>query len=274
MNGKLYIVATPIGNMDDLTARAKQVLCSVSLIAAEDTRHSARLLQHVGATAPCVAYHEHSEAKQTERLLERLQSGDDVALISDAGTPLISDPGYELVHRARQCQIDVVPIPGACALVAALSASGLPTDRFYFAGFLAAKKVAREQQLNELAAMTCTLIFYESRHRILEVLQVMQSVLDDRHCVVGRELTKTFETFYNGRFSDIIDTLAQHEQQQRGEFVVMVAGAEKGMSYHEGEAKRILDILNDVLPASQAAKLTAKITGLKKSELYSLHVKP
>ena len=193
--GTLYVVATPIGNLDDISARALKILSSVALIAAEDTRHSVRLLQHFGINTPLAACHEHNERDEGNRFITRLQAGDSVALISDAGTPLISDPGYHLVRQARAAGIAVVPVPGACALIAALSAAGLPSDRFIFEGFLPAKAVGRKARLSQLKEEPRTLIFYEAPHRILECLQDMESVFGaERPALLARELTKTFET--------------------------------------------------------------------------------
>lgn len=193
--GTLYVVATPIGNLEDISARALRVLREVALIAAEDTRHSSRLLAHFGIQTPLAACHEHNERNEGERFIERLQAGDDVALISDAGTPLISDPGYHLVRQARAAGVAVVPVPGACALIAALSAAGLPSDRFIFEGFLPAKAAARRTRLEALKAEPRTLIFYEAPHRILESLGDFEDVFGgERMAVLGRELTKTFET--------------------------------------------------------------------------------
>ncbi|MGH8412929.1 MAG: 16S rRNA (cytidine(1402)-2'-O)-methyltransferase, partial [Pseudomonas sp.] len=193
--GSLFVVATPIGNLDDISARALKVLRDVKLIAAEDTRHSQRLMQHFGIPTPLAACHEHNEREEGSRFITRLLAGDDVALISDAGTPLISDPGYHLVRQARAAGINVVPVPGACALIAALSAAGLPSDRFIFEGFLPAKAVGRRARLELVKEEPRTLIFYEAPHRILECLQDMELVFGgDRLALLAREITKTFET--------------------------------------------------------------------------------
>jgi 16S rRNA (cytidine1402-2'-O)-methyltransferase len=195
MTGILYVVATPIGNLDDISARAIHVLGHVARIAAEDTRHSARLLQHLGINTPLVAVHDHNEAGRVQSLINQLLAGDDIALISDAGTPLISDPGYRLVAAAHEASVRVVPIVGACAAIAALSAAGLPSDRFSFEGFLSAKTTARQVQLQALVNETRTLIFYEAPHRILECVQDMCAIFgEQRRVVLARELTKTFET--------------------------------------------------------------------------------
>ena len=223
--GTLFVVATPIGNLDDLSARALKVLGAVTLIAAEDTRHSARLMQHFGIGTPLAACHEHNERDEGNRFIERLLAGDDVALISDAGTPLISDPGYHLVRQARATGVRVVPVPGACALIAALSAAGLPSDRFVFEGFLPAKTVGRRARLELVREEPRTLIFYEAPHRILECLQDMREVFGgDRQALLARELTKTFETLQGLPLDQLCEWVAADANQQRGECVVLVAG--------------------------------------------------
>src|SRR5690554_8232407 len=204
----LYIVATPIGNLEDLSPRAVKVLSSVAVIAAEDTRHSGRLLEHLGISKPMIAFHDHNERDRVQNILGQLLDGADVALISDAGTPLISDPGYVLVREARAAGVQVSPIPGPCALIAGLSAAGLPTDRFLFAGFLPAKRSGRQAALEQLRKEPATLVFYESPHRIIDFMKDMVEVLGpDRECVLGRELTKTFETFYSGSAETVLGEL-------------------------------------------------------------------
>ena len=223
--GSLYVVATPIGNLDDISARALKVLRDVSLIAAEDTRHSLRLMQHFGITTPLGACHEHNERDEGSRFIQRLLAGEDVALISDAGTPLISDPGYHLVRQARAAGVRVIPVPGACALIAALSAAGLPSDRFIFEGFLPAKAVGRRSRLELLKEEPRTLIFYEAPHRILECLQDLELVFGpDRPALLARELTKTFETLKGLPLSELRAFVEGDSNQQRGECVVLVAG--------------------------------------------------
>lgn len=272
MQGKLYVVATPIGNLADMTPRAIETLQQVDLIAAEDTRHTGPLLKHFNISTHCIAYHDHNEKSQTEQLIAKMLSGELIALVSDAGTPLISDPGYSLVHAAIENNIQVSAIPGSCAFVTALAASGLPTDRFYFSGFLAAQGTAREKQLQNLEAMTCTLIFYESKHRILDSLQSMANVFgEERYCVVGRELTKKFEVFYYGDVAEVIQKIEADTDAQKGEFVVLLQGNNKNNDVEIlPETKRILAILSAELPPKTAAKLAAEITGIKKSRLYSL----
>jgi len=268
--GTLYVVATPIGNLADMVPRAIETLQTVAVIAAEDTRHSSRLLAHFDIKTPAVAYHDHSDEYRTEQLIVRLLAGDDVALISDAGTPLVSDPGYRLVRRAREQNVRVVPIPGACAMIAALSAAGLPSDRFAFEGFLPAKQVARTTQLQNLANDTRTLIFYEAPHRILETLQDMQNVFGaEREVVIAREITKTFETIKGDKLAAMVDWVAGDSNQQRGEIVLLVHGANKLEDTEiSAEQIRVMQVLLEDLPVKQAAAIGAKITGLKKNYLY------
>ena len=268
--GILYIVATPIGHLDDMTVRAVEVLKTVDMIAAEDTRHSRYLLDHFGIDNRVVAYHEHNETDSANGLIQELLSGKSIALISDAGTPLISDPGYVIVSKAHAAGLRVVPIPGASALITALSASGLPSDRFYFEGFLPAKSGARSAVLESLKNISCTLIFYESPHRIMECLTDMQSVFGaEREAVLARELTKTYETIKKDSLSGLVTFLTTDTVQQKGEFVLLVSGkqVDKNAEITE-EAKKILAILSSELPLTQAAKIAAKMTGLKKSILY------
>lgn len=269
--GSLYVVATPIGNLDDISARALSILRSVALIAAEDTRHSARLMQHFGIPTPLAACHEHNERDQGGRFLARLLAGDDVALISDAGTPLISDPGYHLVRQARAAGVAVVPVPGACALIAALSAAGLPSDRFIFEGFLPAKAAGRRARLEQVKEEPRTLIFYEAPHRILECLQDMQAVFgDERPALLARELTKTFETLKGMPLAELTAWVAADSNQQRGECVVLVAGwqAPEGEAAVSAEAMRVLDLLLAEMPLKRASALAAEITGVRKNLLY------
>lgn len=271
--GTLYVVATPIGNLDDISARALRILREVALIAAEDTRHSIRLLQHFGIATPLAACHEHNERDEGGRFLTRLLAGEDVALISDAGTPLISDPGFHLVRQARAAGVRVVPVPGACALIAALSAAGLPSDRFSFEGFLPAKTVGRQVRLQQVAEDSRTLIFYEAPHRILECLADMREVFGaDRPAVLGRELTKTFETLKGLPLGELHDWVAADSNQQRGECVVLVAGwqAPEGDEAISGEALRVLDLLLGEMPLKRAAALAAEITGVRKNLLYQV----
>ncbi|WP_374440124.1 16S rRNA (cytidine(1402)-2'-O)-methyltransferase [Pseudomonas panipatensis] len=270
--GTLYVVATPIGNLDDISVRAQRTLREVALIAAEDTRHSLRLLQHFGIETPLAACHEHNEREQGGRFLARLQAGEDVALISDAGTPLISDPGYHLVRQARAAGVRVVPVPGACALIAGLSAAGLPSDRFVFEGFLPAKVAGRRARLEALSEEPRTLIFYEAPHRLLECIEDMALVFGEgRQAVLARELTKTFETIKGLPLGELRDWVAADANQQRGECVLLLAGwqAPEGEAV-SAEALRVLDLLLAELPVKRAAALAAEITGVRKNLLYQV----
>jgi len=269
--GTLYVVATPIGNLEDISARALRVLGDVALIAAEDTRHSSRLMAHFGIQTPLAACHEHNERDEGSRFIGRLQAGDDVALISDAGTPLISDPGYHLVRQARAAGIAVVPVPGACALIAALSAAGLPSDRFIFEGFLPAKTAARCARLEALKEEPRTLIFYEAPHRILESLCDFEAIFGGaRVAVLGRELTKTFETLKGLPLAELRAWVEADSNQQRGECVLLVEGwqAPSGESAVSAEALRVLDLLLAEMPLKRAAAIAADITGVRKNLLY------
>lgn len=268
--GKLWVVATPIGNLDDLSARARRILCEVDLIAAEDTRHSAALLKHVGSGVRTFALHEHNEREASEQLVGRMREGAQIALISDAGTPLISDPGFRLVRAARAAGIAVSPVPGACAAIAALSVAGLPSDRFVFEGFLPAKSAARRAHLETLCAETRTLIFYESSHRITEALDDLVAVFGGaRRAVLARELSKLFETVLDGSLADLAQRVKTDADQQRGEIVLLVAGADAqsdATRLHEG--RRVFELLRRELPPSRAAKLAAEITGAPRKVLY------
>ncbi len=269
--GTLYVVATPIGNLDDISARALRVLREVALIAAEDTRHSQRLLQHFGIGTPLAACHEHNERDQGGRFIGRLLAGEDVALISDAGTPLISDPGFHLVRSARAAGIAVVPVPGACALIAALSAAGLPSDRFIFEGFLPAKAVGRRQRLEALREEPRTLLFYEAPHRLLESVEDMLAVFGpERPALLARELTKTFETLKGLPLAELREFIAADSNQQRGECVLLVGGwqAPEGEEAISAESLRMLDLLLAEMPVKRAAALAAEITGVRKNLLY------
>lgn len=266
----LYIVATPLGNLEDISARARSVLSQVDLIAAEDTRRTQTLLSHLGIHKQTIAYHAFNEHARTEGILAELLAGKSIALVSDAGTPLISDPGYLLVKAAREHNISVVPVPGPCALVTALCVSGLPTDRFYFEGFLPAKSAQRIRVLEGLAQQNCTLVFYESPHRIVESLHDMSKVLGLRDAVIGRELTKTFETILAGTLPQLIERVTADPNQQKGEFVVMVAGLQERPASRLVTVDEVLDILLAELPLKQAAHLAAKITSMPKNDLYDL----
>jgi len=268
--GVLYVVATPIGNLRDISARALDVLRSVALIAAEDTRHSKKLLSHYGIGTLLLAVHEHNERDVTEKLLQRLIGGEDIALVSDAGTPLISDPGFYLVRAARQADLRVIPVPGPSALIAALSVAGLPSDRFLFEGFLPSKQTARRLRLQVLATVTATLVMYESSHRICASLRDMIDCLgNEREATVARELTKTYETVMHGTLGELVQRVESDANQQKGEFVVLVQGAPlRERSEVDAEALRMLEVLLAELPLKQAAGLLAKMTGLSKNVLY------
>ena len=268
--GVLYVVATPIGNRGDITQRALSVLAAVDKVLAEDTRHSGALLRTLGIATPLLSLHEHNEQLQVEPLLARLRGGADLALISDAGTPLISDPGYRIVRAARQAGIQVVPIPGPCALIAALSVAGLPTDRFVFEGFLPAKAAARRAHLLALAGETRTLVFYESSHRIEESLADLAECLGaEREAVIARELTKTFEQVQSGSLAELNLWLSEDANRQRGEFVLLIAGAVAAVDTElDAEAQRVLKLLLVELPVKRAAALAAEITGARKNALY------
>lgn len=272
--GTLSIVATPIGNLQDMVPRAVQTLQSASLIACEDTRHSKKLLNHFSIDKPCIAYHDHGDKKTMEKLLKRLQAGEDLALISDAGTPLISDPGYRIVAEARKRNIAVIPIPGACAAIAALSVSGLPTDRFYFGGFLPVKSGQRKTALMNLKPLTNTLVFYEAPHRILETIEDMLDVFGgQRQGFMAREISKAFETFLQGDLNQLHQQVAEDSNQQRGEIVLVIAGASEKQEASSVDSDKVLKLLLKEMPASKAASLTAKICGLDKKVMYQAALK-
>ena len=266
----LYVVSTPIGNLEDLSPRAVDTLKKVDLIAAEDTRHSGRLMQHFSISTPMLAVHDHNERQRAQALVQKLAAGQSIALISDAGTPLISDPGYHLVSAVRDAGYRVVPIVGPCALIAGLSVSGLSTDRFSFYGFLPAKSSGRRQHLALLAKVTHTQVFYESPHRIVAMVDDIVSVIGpDRRLVLARELTKTFETVYGAPASKVQAWLSADHNQQKGEFVVLIEGAEPEQLQDIGpEEERMLTLLLAELPIKKAAAITAAITGHKKKALY------
>ncbi len=269
--GVLYLVATPIGNLGDLSDRARQVLAGVDLIAAEDTRHSRPLLEQFGISTPLTALHEFNERERVGGLVHRLREGTSIALISDAGTPLISDPGFPLVRACRQQGVRVSPVPGPCALTCALSASGLPSDRFVFEGFPARTSSARQTQFEALKSESRTLIFYEASHRVVASLQDMARVFgNQRQVVLARELTKRFETFLQGTLGQVLEQVRQDPDQQRGEFVLLLAGASGNDDELEPQQRRILEVLLEELPVKQAAALAARITGVKKNRLYQI----
>lgn len=265
--GQLFIVATPIGNLADMTERAIQTLKAADVIACEDTRTSNKLLMHYAITTKTLAYHDHNADTQTQRLVERLKAGKNIALISDAGTPLISDPGYRLVKACHETGITVSPIVGASAMLGALSVAGLPSDKFYFYGFLPAKTTARKAELIALKSQTATLIFYEAPHRILDTLADMYEVLGERPVTFCRELTKTFETVYPSTLSGLIDFVSSDPNQQKGEMVLVVGGDTAVYSALACHDKLLLALLKE-LPINKVAKVASEITGLKKNALY------
>ena len=268
MPASLFIVATPIGHLDDITRRAIDVLKSVDLIAAEDTRHSAKLLQHYGIRTPLVSYHDHSDASDVEALMARLRSGSSIALISDAGTPMVSDPGYRLVAACQQERLPVVPIPGPSAMTAALSAAGLPTDRFYFEGFLPAKPGQRNHRLRALRTIETTLIFFESPRRLSASLAAMCAELGDREAAICRELTKSHETIRRDRLSALSAFVESDPNQQRGEVVVLVEGFDQGSADIPAEAWNWLERLAEELPPRRAAAVVSDFTGVPARDLY------
>jgi len=264
------VVATPIGHRDDFSARAITTLREVAVIAAEDTRHSRPLLLHCNVATPLVALHEHNEREAVDALVRRMAAGESVALISDAGTPLISDPGFRLVRAARAAGIRCVPVPGACAAIAALSVAGLPSDRFVFEGFLPPKAPARRSRLQELAGEPRTLIFYESSHRVAESLADMREVFGgEREAVFARELTKLFETVLGEPLAELAARVAADPDQQRGESVILVAGRGEETDARLAEGQRVFALLREELPPAKAAKLAAAITGAPRKELYA-----
>lgn len=267
----LYIVATPIGNLEDVTLRAIETLKNVDLIAAEDTRHSGLLLQHLGIKGKLFALHDHNEQEKSKVLIEKLKAGLSIALISDAGTPLINDPGYHLVKACQKNHIKVVPIPGACAAITALSVSGLPSDKFSYEGFLPAKTKARQDSLMTLIKETRTMIFYESTHRLMDTLNDMQAIFGaDKQIVLAKELTKTWETIVSYCISDLIKWLNEDINRQKGEFVLIVEGHSKTDNDIDPNVINTLKLLQKELPLKKAAAITAEIYGLKKNQLYQV----
>jgi 16S rRNA (cytidine1402-2'-O)-methyltransferase len=266
--GVLYVVATPIGNMGDISARAREILATVGVVAAEDTRHSALLLRELGLERPLVSLHQHNERARAAELVGRLRAGENIALISDAGTPLISDPGYALLQAALEAGITVSPVPGPSAAIAALSASGLPSDRFCFEGFLPSRVSARRRRLEELAAETRTLVIYEAPHRIAACLADLAAVCgESRRACVARELTKHFETFYRGSLGKLALLAKSDENMARGESVVLIEGAAEQPA-GSVQLDETLQILLGYLPPSAAAAAAAKLTGVRRNDAY------
>lgn len=275
--GKLYVVATPIGNLEDLSFRAQRILSQATWIAAEDTRHSAGLLNAMGIKAPLVAYHEHNEREQSDALIAKLQEGEIGALISDAGTPLISDPGYSLVSKAHAAHIPVIPIPGPCAAITALCASGLPTHRFLFEGFLPAKASHRQKRLQALVKATETLIFYEAPHRIEALLaDCVQIFSADRPACLARELTKKFEQIQLSTLGALATAVEAHQIPDKGEFVLIVAGCEETAEIVDdamAEVERILTILLPEMSVKQAVQIATKLSGATKNTVYDIAIR-
>lgn len=271
LTGILYIVATPIGNLQDITQRALDTFAQVDLIAAEDTRHSGLLLSHYGIKKPFFALHDHNEQEKAHILVEKLKQGSNIALISDAGTPLISDPGFHLVRQCREAGIRVVPLPGACAAITALCASGIASDRFCFEGFLPAKSKARKDKLENIAKEDRTLIFYESTHRILDTLEDMQLVLgEERYIVLAREITKTWETITGNTIKHLREWLLEDPNRTKGEMVLIVEGKPKSDNNDEisPQAVKALELIAEELPLKKAAAIVAELYGYKKNALY------
>lgn len=269
--GTLYIVPTPIGNLSDITQRALTILQDVDLIAAEDTRHTGLLLQHFAINARLFALHDHNEQQKADLLLTKLQQGMSIALVSDAGTPLINDPGYHLVHRCRTAGIRIVPLPGACAAITALSAAGLPSDRFCYEGFLPAKNKARQDRLRTLLEEPRTLIFYESTHRLLDTLADIETVFgQNRYVVLARELTKTWESIYGAPIAVLLAWIKEDEVRRKGEMVLVIEGYQSDSDNVElpADSLRTLALLQRELPLKKAAALAAEIHGVKKNALY------
>jgi 16S rRNA (cytidine1402-2'-O)-methyltransferase len=274
--GRLYVVATPIGNLGDLAPRAREVLSECALIAAEDTRHTGVLLRHFGIQTAMLSLHDHNELQRTPELIAKLESGASIALVSDAGTPAISDPGFDLVRAAAAAGIEIVAVPGPCAAVAALSIAALPTDRFCFEGFLPARRAARRARLDELAAEPRTLVFYESPHRVREMLEDCAARLGAaRSATLAREITKVHETAYRGSLSQLAQRAGEEADLARGEIVLVVAGAappasagEGGADGHGGALDRVLGPLLAELPLKQAARLAAQIAEVRDNEAY------
>jgi len=265
----LHVVATPIGNLGDLSPRAQQVLREVAAVCAEDTRRSGQLLAHFGIGTPLLALHEHNEQQLAERLVARLLAGESLALVSDAGTPLVSDPGYRLVRAAREAGVRVSPVPGPCAAIAALSVAGMPSDRFAFEGFLPAKVAARRERLARLAGEPRTLVFYESAHRIGESLADLRAAFGDaRPAALARELTKLFETVLDGTLATLHERVEADGNQRKGEFVLVVRGVDEDADARLAEGRRVHAILARQLPPSTAARLAAEITGAPRKALY------
>ncbi len=267
--GTLYVVATPIGNLADLSPRAVDVLTQVDLVVAEDTRHTAQLLRHFGLSRPMQSLHEHNEKQKLESLVQRLQENQSIALVSDAGTPLVSDPGFPLLRRLRELNLPVIAVPGPCAAIAALSVAGLPTDRFVFEGFLPARRTARQARLQTLAAESRTLVFYESGKRLADMLEDLCLVFgSQREAAVARELTKLYESLYRANLGELKLQSDSDPDMSRGELVVLVEGRGIAEEEHDQDLDRVLSVLLPVLPLSQAVKLACALTDLGRNQVY------
>ncbi|MEQ8259697.1 MAG: 16S rRNA (cytidine(1402)-2'-O)-methyltransferase [Alcanivorax sp.] len=269
MSGSLYVVSTPIGNLDDLSRRALEVLGQVDWVAAEDTRHSQTLLNHLGIKARLISCHDHNEAERSPELVARLCDGESGALISDAGTPLVSDPGYRLVRACQDAGVAVVPVPGASALLAALAVSGQPSDRFLFEGFVPSKGAARENALRRLAGLEVTSVIFEAPHRVVSLLESLAGLVDaDRELTLCRELTKRFETVRRGPVAELLDWVRGDKDQRRGELVLVLSPAARGEQLSEQDRALAKALLAE-LPVSRAARVLAAHTGLKRQDLYT-----
>ncbi|HBC58183.1 MAG TPA: 16S rRNA (cytidine(1402)-2'-O)-methyltransferase [Gammaproteobacteria bacterium] len=268
-SGVLYVVATPIGHLDDITIRAIDILKQVDYIAAEDTRHSKKLLDHYQITTPSLSLHEHNEAARIPALLEKLQQGEQLALISDAGTPLMSDPGFLLVRAAREAEIPVIPIPGPSALIAAASAAGIAVNQFCFLGFLPHQPVARRKLMEKYGSIECTMIVYESPHRLCATLEDLNQVMGDaRNICIAREMTKKFETFLYGTAAAVRQQILSDTNQLKGEMVILIEGRKETEDLALTEVDRLLKILLEHLSPSHAAKVVARYSGLPKQSIY------
>ncbi len=269
MSGSLYVVSTPIGNLDDLSRRALEVLGQVDWVAAEDTRHSQTLLNHLGIKARLISCHDHNEAERSPELVARLRDGESGALISDAGTPLVSDPGYRLVRACQDAGVAVVPVPGASALLAALAVSGQPSDRFLFEGFVPSKGAARENALRRLAGLDVTSVIFEAPHRVVSLLESLAGLVDaDRELTLCRELTKRFETVRRGPVAELLEWVRGDKDQRRGELVLVLSPAPRGEQLSEQDRALAKALLAE-LPVSRAARILAAHTGLKRQDLYA-----
>ena len=267
--GTLYVVATPIGNLADLSPRAIEVLTQVDLVLAEDTRHTAQLLRHFGLSRPMLSLHEHNERQKMESVVQQLQENQSIALVSDAGTPLVSDPGFPLLRRVRELNLPVVAVPGPCAAIAALSVAGLPTDRFIFEGFLPSRRGARQARLQTLAAEQRTLVFYESGKRLAPMLEDLCLIFGpQREAAVARELTKLYESLYRAGLGELKLQSDSDPDMSRGELVVLVQGCSEREEEHDQELDRVLSVLLPVLPLSQAVKLACALTDLGRNQVY------